>query len=338
MATPVFRVLRNHWPDAEIVVEGAPFLKGLLDGLTTVDRFLPDSGRGWKATRARARRLAAESFDLALLLPDSARAAFGPFLARVPNRVGYARDPLRRLCLSLALKPPMQDGKRLPIPMTERYMAIPRALGCTMGPTGKTPPVELAVSPEAVQRVSGLLSAQGFDPGRPFVVGAPGANFGASKLYPSASFASACDGIVEQLDLGIVLAPAPSEVDLALDVASQMKHAVTVLDSPPTSLEELKALISLSELVLSNDTGPRHMAVALDTPTVVTMGPTDPRHTDYQMNRQRVLREEVDCSPCHKKECPIDHRCMTRLAPARVVQAAQELLDQSALSNRKLPR
>jgi heptosyltransferase-2 len=99
-----------------------------------------------------------------------------------------------------------------------------------------------------------------------------------------------------------------------------------VLDDPPTSLEELKALVAMSALMFSNDTGPRHMAVALGTPAVVTMGPTDPRHTDYQLERQRVLREDVECSPCHEKECPIDHRCMTRLSPARVVAAARELL------------
>jgi heptosyltransferase-2 len=228
------------------------------------------------------------------------------------------------MCLTLSLKPPSKDGKRIPIPMPERYLALVRALGCTT-PTG-TPPVELAVSLAAVQRVRGMLEAQGMDPDGRFVVGAPGANFGSSKLYPTPSFAGACDGMSEQLGLGIVLAPAPAEVDLALDVAAHMSRPAVVLDDPPTSLEELKALVALSSLMFSNDTGPRHMAVALGTPAVVTMGPTDHRHTDYQLERQRVLREDVDCAPCHEKECPIDHRCMTRLAPARVVAAARELL------------
>lgn len=327
MATPVFRVLHEHWPNAEIVVEGKPFLEGLLAGLPTVHAFLPDSGRGWKATRARAKRLKAEQFDLAILLPDSPRSAFGPFLARIPNRVGYSRDPIRRLCLTLSLKPPSKDGKRIPIPMPERYLALVRALGVTGSLVGDdTPPVELAVADETVARVRAMLEAQGVDPDGRFVVGAPGANFGSSKLYPTQSFAEACDGMSEQLGLAVVLAPGPAEVDLALDVAAHMKRPVVVLDDPPTSLEELKALIALSSLLFSNDTGPRHMAVALGTPTVVTMGPTDHRHTDYQLERQRVLREDVECAPCHEKECPIDHRCMTRLHPSRVVAAAAELL------------
>ena len=92
-------------------------------------------------------------------------------------------------------------------------------------------------------------------------------------------------------------------------------------------LEGLKALIARAELVLTNDTGPRHIAVALGRPVVVLMGPTDPRHTASNLERQRVLREPVDCSPCQKKVCPIDHRCMTRLQPQRAIDAARELLD-----------
>ncbi|MGI9591936.1 MAG: glycosyltransferase family 9 protein, partial [Myxococcota bacterium] len=75
------------------------------------------------------------------------------------------------------------------------------------------------------------------------------------------------------------------------------------------------------------DTGPRHVAVALDRPTVVLMGPTDPRITAQHLERQRVLREDVDCSPCQRKTCPIDHRCMTRLQPERAIAAAEALLE-----------
>jgi heptosyltransferase-2 len=95
---------------------------------------------------------------------------------------------------------------------------------------------------------------------------------------------------------------------------------------PPPDLEEVKALVARCALLLTNDTGPRHIAVALARPVVVLMGPNDPRHTAQQLERQRVLREEVVCSPCQQKSCPIDQRCMTRLAPERAVAAAEELL------------
>jgi heptosyltransferase-2 len=93
-----------------------------------------------------------------------------------------------------------------------------------------------------------------------------------------------------------------------------------------TTLSELGALIARAKLLLTNDTGPRQMAVALGTPVISLLGPTDPRHTAHLLERQRVLREPVECSPCHLKVCPIDHRCMQRLAPERVLAAAAELL------------
>jgi heptosyltransferase-2 len=86
------------------------------------------------------------------------------------------------------------------------------------------------------------------------------------------------------------------------------------------------ALIAGAALQLGNDTGPRHIAVALGVPAVVLIGPTDPRHTAHQLERQRVLREDVACSPCGLETCPIDQRCLTRIAPERVAAAAAELL------------
>jgi heptosyltransferase-2 len=78
--------------------------------------------------------------------------------------------------------------------------------------------------------------------------------------------------------------------------------------------------------VLANDSGPRHVAAALGRPALVVMGPTDPRHGASQGAVQRILREDVPCSPCQLRVCPIDHRCMLRLAPERVAAAATELL------------
>jgi heptosyltransferase-2 len=286
-----------------------------------VDRFLPDAARGPVTIWQRGRLLRKERFDWAVLLPDSARAALAPFLAGIQTRVGYARDLGRRILLTEALDPPSKDGKRLPIPMTERYLAITRRLGCTVD----AEPVALPVDAEAAARVEQRLTELGLSDKR-FVVVTPGANFGSSKLYPPEHFAAACDGLSERLGLTTVLAPGPGEEALARTVAEHMSAEAVVIADPVTSLTELVALIARCELAFSNDTGPRHIAVATDRPVVVVIGPTDSRHTDYQLERQRVLSEDVDCRPCHLKTCPIDHRCMTRLAPERVVAAAEELL------------
>ena len=319
MATPALRALRRAHPQAEIVLEGRPFLAGLARGLPSVDAFLPDARR---SAFARARELRRRRFDWAVLLPDSTRAALGPFLARTPVRAGYAREPLRRALLTLVLPPPTEGGRRVPISMVERYLRITRALGCP----DAGPALELAVDVEARERVSKRLAEAGLLPGERTLVVTPGASFGASKLWPPESFAAAADAIARRHGLRAVLAPGPGEEEIARGIAERMAEHALLLADPPTSLAELVALVAGAALHLGNDTGPRHIAVASGVPTVVVMGPTDPRHTAHQLERQRVLREDVPCSPCHLKVCPIDHRCMTRLRPERVAAAAAELL------------
>jgi heptosyltransferase-2 len=318
MATPALAALRAAHPRAEIVAEGRPYLAGLVRGLPSLDAFLPEQ----RKVRARARALRREGFALAVLLPDSVRSALAPFLARIPVRAGYARDPLRRALLTHALPPPEQGGRRVPISMIERYLRITRQLGCPDAGTRTA----LAVDPGAREAVAKRLAEAGLAPGARTLVVTPGASFGSSKLWPPAHFAAACDGIARRHGLAVVLAPGPGEEALAREIAGAMEARALVLADPPTSLGELVALVSGAALHLGNDTGPRHIAVALGVPTVVLIGPTDPRHTAHQLERQRVLREEVACSPCGLKSCPIDQRCMTRIAPERVMAAAAELL------------
>lgn len=322
MATPVLRALRAAHPEAEIVAEARPVLADLLRGLPSFDRFLADPRAGLTGLWERTRRLRRQAFDWAVLLPDSQRAALAPALAGIPRRAGYARDPLRRLLLTDALPVPRRAGKRVPVPMTERYLRITRALGVP----DRGQALELVVDDDARERVAGILSGHGVALHEPVALVTPGANFGGSKLWPAEHFAAACDGLRRRLGLRAVVAPGPGEQAIARAIVAASREDTVALLEPTPGLEELKALVEHARLVLTNDTGPRHVAVALGRPAVVLMGPTDPAITHQHMERQRVLREEVACSPCQLKKCPIDHRCMTRLRPERAVAAAAELL------------
>ncbi len=322
MATPALRALRRAHPEAEIsVAAGAP-IAALLAGLGSVDRWLAKEGRGARALFRQARALSSLEFEWAVLLPDSVHVALAPWLARVPVRAGYARDSLRRALLTVALAPPQIDGKRVPISMIERYLRITRALGCADAGLD----LELPVDALASERVAKRLALAGVVEAEPLVVVTPGASFGASKLWPPEHFAAACIGLRKERGLRTLLAPGPGEEAVAQAIAARVGASALVLDAPVTTLAELAALIARAKLVLTNDTGPRQMAVALGTPVISLLGPTDPRHTAHLLERQRVLRERVECSPCHLKVCPIDHRCMQRLAPERVLDAAAELL------------
>jgi len=322
MATPALRALRRAHPEAEISVAAGASLAALLRGLGSVDCWLAKEGSGVRSLVRHARELAAHRFDWAVLLPDSVHVALAPWLARVPLRAGYARDLVRRALLTHALAPPRVAGARLPISMIERYLCITRALGCADAGIE----LDLPIDPLASERVAKRLALAGVGEAEPFVVVTPGASFGASKLWPPEHFAAACVGLREARGMRSMLAPGPGEEAVAHAIAARAGAAVHVLDAPVTTLSELAALIARSKLLLTNDTGPRQMAVALGTPVIALLGPTDPRHTAHLLERQRVLREPVECSPCHLKVCPIDHRCMQRLAPERVLAAAAELL------------
>ena len=325
MATPVLRALRRAQPSARLAVLGLPHHAGLLRGNPHIDEFLPLRGRSARDLWRRGRELRQRRFDWAVLLPDSPRAALEPFLARIPRRVGYARDRVRRALVTEWLPPPHEHGRRVPLSMIERYLRITRLLG--VPDAGDA--LELFVHGEARARVAAWLDAHGAGGARLCVV-TPGASFGASKLWPPAHFATACDELSRRFGLLPLILPAPNAAELAIarEVALRTRERCLLVDAPG-DLEELKAFVERAALVLGNDTGPRHVAVALGRPVVTLMGPTDPRHTEHLMRRQRVLREPVDCSPCGLPACPIDHRCMTRLAPERAVAAAAELLAQS---------
>ncbi len=326
MATPALRALRAAHPRAELAVEGRPALAGLLGTLPEVDVFLPDPAQ----LGARVRSLRARGFDWAVLLPDSVRAALGPFLARIPRRIGHARDPLRRALLTEALETPQAGGRRLPIPTLERYLRITRRLGCP----DRGDRLALAVDPRARERVAERLARCGLGPAAELLLVTPGAGFGPSKRWPARHFASACDGAVRALGLHPVVVTAPGEADVGRAVAACASERLTIL-CEPLALAELVALVERARLLLTNDSGPRHLAAALGTPAVVMMGPTHPIHSAAPLRAwERVLREPFACSPCQLRVCPIDHRCLERLSPERALRAAAELLGASSAGPR----
>jgi heptosyltransferase-2 len=326
MATPAIRAVATANPQAEIICEGRPVLRDLVEGLPGITGFVVEHGKRMRDLPLRVRMLREHHFDWALVLPDSHRSALGPWLARIPVRVGYANDVGRRLMLSQSLPVPMENGKRLPVSMVDRYLKLSRLLGCP--DDGEH--TQVPVREENHANVRAMLLAQGMPPGTPYLSAVPGASFGASKLWPAEHFAAAADALYKSRGLPLVMAPGPGEEPIAHAIAGAMSGPCHVLADPVIGLLNAAAMIAGSELCISNDTGPRHFAVAAGVPVVVPIGPTDSRHTDHQLETQRVLREPFDCAPCGLKICPIDHRCMTQLLPERIVQAAEELLEAKA--------
>ncbi len=324
MCTPALRAMRHAFPDAVIVAQGKKHLGDLVLGLDSVNEFRPLPPKGLTGTIRHAKALRRERFDWAILFGESERVAAAPFLARIPLRAGYGRGRLRKTLLTHYLERPRDaDGKLAAFSMIERYLRVTRSLG--IADAGDR--MDLAVQESARDTVAERLSAQGIGPEDPVLTIISGAAFGAAKTWLPEYFAEAADRLFEAKGLRAVLAPGPGEEKIGTEVAKHSKHGVVVMVDPPLQIRETAALLSRSEMALSNDTGPRSMAVALGLPVVVPIGPTEDGHTRHHLERQRVLIEDVDCRPCRLRTCPIDHRCMTRITPDRVVAAALELME-----------
>jgi heptosyltransferase-2 len=160
----------------------------------------------------------------------------------------------------------------------------------------------------------------------PLVLLNPGANYGAAKCWPAENFARAADQLIDERGATVLLSGAPKERPILEAIARYMKHAAIDLSAKGLTLGALKEITRRCDLMITNDTGPRHIAAAFDVPVVTIFGPTHPEWTEIYFPRERKVSVPVFCGPCQKKTCPLDHRCMTRVTPAMVHGASAELL------------
>lgn len=323
MATPALRAIRENNPASHIALLVRPQVRGVIEGLPFYDDIIDyDSKslhRTWKEKFFLSRRLKKSGFSLALILPNSFSSAAVSFLAKIPVRIGFNTNA-RGFMLTRRIPPPAENGKNLPISMVERYLLICKELDYTISSHKTT----LSFSPGTREAVNKLYHQREINQNKPLVTFIPGASFGASKCWPPEYFAQVGDCLTEKHGAQILIIPGPYEQEIACRIKSLMRHRPFTFAREIISLEYLKAIIRDSALVVTNDTGPRHFAVALNIPVVVIMGPTDPRYSSYGLEKTRLLREEVECSPCHLKVCPTDHRCMRNISAEKVLKACEE--------------
>ena len=333
-AEPALRALGARVPADRLSLAAPADLLALLDGVLPGARRLPVAGRGGE--RAADWR----GHDVAVLLTGSFRSAWTAALAQIPRRVGHARD-LRRWLLTDALRPALERGG-VPLGLGRprrsrlgpRY--LPRPFGATcvelvglLGVGVRDPRPRLSFEPAYAQRV---LARLGLDAGEDYVVANVGARPGSAKGFPPASWVRVLDVLAASLDAPVVLTSGPGEEEAVREVARAVRRArVLPCAGPAASLVELAALLAGARLVLATDSGPRHLAVAVGAPVASVSGPTDPRHSADQLRRQRMLRVEVPCGPCHRERCPLAgahaNRCMHEVDPEDMARLALELVE-----------
>ncbi len=343
MATPMLRALRRRFPEARITYLLRRHLKPLYLGMPWFDRLMtyrtgratgprkPRAGKG--RNLALAARLRAGKFDMAVLLPNSFHAALVCRLAGIERIVGYDRDG-RGMLLTDRLLPYRAEGRFVPTPMIKSYMGLATYLGAR--PDG--PRMELFATDADRREAADVLARLNLPPDldRPGHAGQPpmvilnvGANFGAAKCWLPENFAAVGDDLHRRMGAHVLVSGSPKERPIVDAVLGHMAAPGHDLSRAGMTLGGLKDIVRRCDLMVTNDTGPRHIAAAFETPVVTVFGPTHPDWTTIWFDKERQVSVPVFCGPCQKKICPLDHRCMTRVTPNMVLDACAELLGQA---------
>lgn len=320
-AAPTIAALAAAAPDARFVFAGRPGLRALVERLPRCERFLEVSSEGGVgAARRTARALRALACDAALVIPRSLRAALAPALARIPIRVGFAAQGR-----SILLTHPVRGWKPLRLAHRTDYVAAllaPFGLGPTVAPFAFAPPDDALAWADAF-----LAAAPGRRAGRPVVAFEPGGAYGVAKRWDEARYAELARRLVGAGRADVALVGTADAAPLHARIAA-LAGVPLLPAAGATDLVQLAALLRRCALLVTNDTGPMHLAAAVGTPILALFGSTDPAVCGPRgRGPVHVVYERVPCSPCYLRECPVPgHPCLDRVDVARVEAAALELL------------
>jgi heptosyltransferase-2 len=348
MTTPALLRLREKFPEAHLALLTPEKLRDLWFNHPAVNETVSFSAG--ENIFAVGKKLRAAKFDLALVLPNSPRSALEVFFAGIPQRIGGVR-PWRNLFLTQAVPPRAGAVKMRKLSVAEvqrrvgdekignrkseignpgahqihEYLHLAAALGANPEPLAP----QLFVAPEEIQAVRKKFGLENFL--QPVFGLNPGAEYGPAKRWPVEKFIAAATEIQQRTNCGWILFGGKSDAV----ITNQIESAIRGLQSAifnlagKTSLRELMALMKLCRVVLTNDTGPMHVAAALGTPVVAPFGSTSPGLTGPGLpgdSQNHLIKSAARCSPCFLRECPIDFRCMNGISVERVVQAVLQIV------------
>ena len=325
MSLPALHALRELLPEAHITVVSRPGSADIFMDADFIDDVLIYDRSGlslaWKQVSEWKRR----RFDLAVLLQNAFEAAAIAFLARVPLRIGYDTDR-RGFLLTHPVPSPAWKDERHEI---FYYLNIIRELGRPFDKEVdvKIPQFALTVSEERKQHAKKLLKEHGIRADMPLVLLCPGSVNSRAKRWPADRYADLADRFTES-GARVVLIGTQAELNVSQEVCARARHQPTLLTGV-TTVGEVTALISVADVLVTNDTGPAHIGSAVGTPTLVIFGPTNPATTRPFGPSGEIIRLPPDCAPCMLRDCPIDHRCMTAISVAEVFERARVLMSAS---------
>ncbi len=318
LAQPLLQLLQEREPELAIDVLAPPWTAPLAARLPGVRSVIESPFRHGELAlgrrRALARELARNRYRTAWVLPNSLKSALIPWFAGIGERVGFVGE-LRQWILTDARR---LDTAQLP-QMVQRFASLALAPGAALPMT--LPPPRLRVDAAGREAV---LQRLGLDPGRPVAALCPGAEYGPAKRWPPTRFAELADALAAD-GFQVWLFGSPKDGTITAEI---MALGTCPMDRQPidlagrTSLAEAIDLMSLAQIVVSNDSGLMHVAAAIDRPLVALYGSSSPAFTPPISARAHIVTLGLPCSPCFERECPLGHfNCMRQLTPQRVMES-----------------
>ncbi len=324
MAQSLFRCLQASNPQIVIDVLALDWTRDLLARMPEVNQaIVMPIGHGKLAITRRyqlGKTLQAESYEQAIVLPNSFKSALIPFFAKIPKRTGW-RGEARSWLLNDSRT---LDKQYYPL-MVERFAALAFPEKAALPEPLLWPALKVSADIKTTTDKFKLQTE------RPIVIFCPGAEFGTAKKWPESHFAKVADALIKEGKQVWVMGSENDDQTAKNIIATiQPEHKQHIVSlAGLTSIGEAIDLMSLARTVVSNDSGLMHIAAALDKSLVVIYGSTSPEFTPPLSNRVEILSLNLSCSPCFKRECPLGHlNCLNQLSPKAVLDVVRKIHQQ----------
>jgi len=320
MAQPLFSRLHAIHPGLQLDALAPRWVAPVLQRMGEISAVIDSPfGHGQLALQPRwqlARQLTASAYDSVYVLPNSLKSALVPFMAGIPQRVGFTGESRYGL---INIRHTL-DKAALPL-MVERFAQLAETPG--------TPPARPIAYPHIrstpVEQQQ-TLDELGIERPAHLVAFCPGAEYGPAKRWPATHFAALAKRLAEQ-GFAVWLFGSPKDHGVAEEI-SRLAPGLCRNLCGATALPQAVDLLALADFVVCNDSGLMHVAAALDRPLVTLYGSSSPGFTPPLSDRADILSLQLDCSPCFKRECPLGHlNCLKQLSPEMVFAACQKWMD-----------
>jgi heptosyltransferase-2 len=324
LTLPLLNAIKRCFPGTKLNLLCSPHAKELLQDQLNVDEIIVDdkkgADKGWSGLWRQAKKLRQRGFTLAISPHKSLRSALLLFLARIPCRVGFSQSKGWFLYNSRTKRTAENHD-------VERNLSILKALGINLASCQRS--FELGVTPRSQQTVDHLFQSLGLDKAK-FLVGINPGSAWPTKRWMAEGFARVVELLKRKYDCDVALFGGPDDTAVTEKIESLCRERAVNL-AGKISLRELPAAISRCRLFITNDSGPMHIAVARDIPTVVIFCATTPSLGFYPYSSKAVVVETaLPCRPCSShggRRCPLGTEdCIRRVSPDRVMEAVEKLL------------